>query len=131
MPRPDETEVVIRAAIKQDIHRRVMEKMQANPIQHPIGLREDLIAIACGILDKCIQAHSLDTVDTRLQLQFVRRMLVKELELEKVSAQLRDPTSIRPSAPSSEPAKFRLSQQLKPPLPRAARGMVCKASKAT
>ncbi|KAF0716643.1 Aste57867_2727 [Aphanomyces stellatus] len=139
LPRGDETRIRIQAAVKEGIQRRVQEKLlQVEVATNQECMRQDVIAIACGILDKCARAKSLDTVDTRLQLSFVRRMLAKELELERLSRAGAAPTNLaegadttRFKAVTTPTSTFRLSQHLKAPLPAAARGHLKPAWSAT
>ncbi|ETV83207.1 hypothetical protein H257_03994 [Aphanomyces astaci] len=128
----DHVREAIQDAIQQRVH--ALEFAGDDKISHEnnlicSSLREDVVSVACRVLDHCIQAESLDTTDARLQLQFVRRMLSKAVELDSVAAQLgnqatHDLVATTPSnvhedalAPS-----IRLTQHLKAPLPPAARG---------
>ncbi|ETV83208.1 hypothetical protein, variant [Aphanomyces astaci] len=76
----DHVREAIQDAIQQRVH--ALEFAGDDKISHEnnlicSSLREDVVSVACRVLDHCIQAESLDTTDARLQLQFVRRMLSK------------------------------------------------------
>ncbi|ETW02642.1 hypothetical protein, variant [Aphanomyces invadans] len=136
----------IRSAVQDAIQRRVHSLMLETDLvkRKPDGssrlvgtsLSEDVVSVACRVLDNCIQAKSLDTTDVRLQLQFVRRMLSKAAELDTVAAQLgnqatRDLLVTQRTMPNNfaQVAPIRLTQHLKEPLPQAARGGKSSAAK--
>ncbi|KAF0710455.1 hypothetical protein AaE_012515 [Aphanomyces astaci] len=145
---------LVREAIQDAIQQRVhaLEFAGDDKISHETNrvcssLREDVVSVACRVLDhvreqsapRCIQAESLDTTDARLQLQFVRRMLSKAVELDSVAAQLgnqatHDLVATTPSHVHEDalPPPIRLTQHLKAPLPPAARsGIKVSAAKAS
>ncbi|RHY89259.1 hypothetical protein DYB37_009433 [Aphanomyces astaci] len=73
---------LVREAIQDAIQQRVhaLEFAGDDKISHETNrvcssLREDVVSVACRVLDHV--PESLDTTDARLQLQFVRRMLSK------------------------------------------------------